>query len=232
MVRNGPEEGDSMFSAEELLAAFRAQILEHGISWILGALLFAVGLWWGTWRASSAWSRKEFFDRLNVSLNSIQSNTLLIRTILEKSAQDVFLNRVATDKVLAAAKQTTPENPLLPLAPNDRWYLLNAVLNEVAERFSAGEIRKDLASAWPGFNRPVTEKYLICLTNEADGEIRTRKVRAMLVREALLLNLPSEQPALESPHHLTRWKTLQAMARAYRSDPSLFIALKLTLDMK
>jgi hypothetical protein len=102
-------------------------------------------------------------------------------------------------------------------------FLLNAVLNEVAERFSAGELRRDL-------DIPVrTQKYLICLTRERAGEMKTHKVRAMLIRKELLLNLPEQMPQLESPNHATRFRTLQKMAQVYNSDPQQFLELEISL---
>ena len=55
---------------------------------------------------------------------------LLIRTLLEKSCEEIFLNKVAVETIVAAARKTTERNPLLPLPKEDYWYYLNAVLNE------------------------------------------------------------------------------------------------------
>jgi hypothetical protein len=70
---------------------------------------------------------------------------------------------------------------------------------------------------------------LLCLTNESDGAIRTRKVRAMLIRSEDLKNLPEEMPELESQNHVTRWKTLQFMAKRLEEKPFQFFKVELVV---
>ena len=72
-------------------------------------------------------------------------------------------------------------------------------------------------------------RYLICLTNECDGEVRTRKIRAMVIRKDRLLNLPKETPALESPNHTIRWTTLQQLQKAYLADSGNFIEAEIVV---
>ena len=72
-------------------------------------------------------------------------------------------------------------------------------------------------------------RYLICLTNECDGDIRTRKLRAMVVRRELLLKLPDEPPAFESPHHSIRWQTLQHLQQRHRQEPWRFLEVELVV---
>ena len=167
--------------------------------------------------AARSWKKREFFNRLNVSLSSIHDGKLLIRTVLEKTCEEILLNSVAVDQLIKAAQGTTKENPLIPLPKEDRWFYLNAVLNELSETFASGLFRREAGESC----RAV--RYLICLTNECDGEIRTRKVRAMVVRKDLLTNLPVQPPVFESPHHSIRWTTLQQLQKAYASDTSSFI---------
>jgi hypothetical protein len=140
---------------------------------------------------------------------------------MEKSCEDVFLNQSATERVLASAKQTTAANPILPLPKVDYWYYLNQILNELAEKFATGPLKNDL-------KLPVTSaRYLICLTSESAGDIRTRKIRAMIIRKEQLMNLPETTPQFESSHHITRWETLQRMKAAYEKDPYLFLEMEL-----
>lgn len=196
---------------------------EHWIKFVTAGLFMAVGWYFGKRRAQSEWARKEFLDRINVSLTSIDNGLLKIRTIIEKSCQDVFLNSVAAETINAAARKTTEENPVLPLAEDDYWYFLNAVLNEIAEKFAEGQIRRDLGL-------PVeVGTYLICLTCERAGAVRTQKVRAMIIRKNLLTNLPKEMPRFESPTHSTRWETLQFLAKSYRTTPHQFLEVELCL---
>jgi len=172
-------------------------------------------------RSRNLWEKREFLDRLNVSLTSIRDGQLRIRTVLEMDAIDIFLNRTATARLIELAKQTTATEPMIPIPESDRWYYLNAVLNEISERFAIGHLRQDAGL-------PVkVEDYLLCLTCERAGAVRTQKVRAMLVRRQLLEALASEEPKFESPNHITRWHTLQVMAQKWRDDPDQFLNLQI-----
>lgn len=73
------------------------------------------------------------------------------------------------------------------------------------------------------------QRFLICLTNEADGDVRTRKIRAMVIRKDLLENLPQTPLKLEKPGHQVRWKTLQLMQQKWKSDPTLFIEVEVVV---
>jgi hypothetical protein len=208
---------------EKLIVAVTELIEEHWIKFLTGLLVMSFGWFAGNWRARKKWARKEFLDRLNVSLNSITDGTLRIRTILEKTSLDVFLNSVAAAQITEASQQTTPTDPTLPLARDDYWYFLNSVLNEIAEKFAEGVVRRDMGLESKSI------PYLICLTNECAGEVRTRKVRAMLVQKSLLENLPEECPKLESANHATRWKTLQFLAIERTRNPWKFLEMEIAL---
>lgn len=206
------------------MAEFFSTILDlvrqHWPGAVFSLLFLLVGTWWGRRLAVRQWRNKEF-RRLNVSLNQLADGKLRIRTILEKNLDDVFLNRVAVDKVLAAAEKTTEANPLLPLEKDDAWYLLNAVLNEISEQFALGHIRRDIG-------QPVeNHDYVICLTYEKAGAVRTRKVRAMMVRKSALLKLPEKPPQLERASHLTRYETLKMMALEYGKRPEMFLDVEI-----
>jgi hypothetical protein len=180
-----------------------------------------VGWWFGKRRARQAWRKREFLDRLNFFLTTLKDGKLLIRTLMEKRCDEVFLNTVASEAVVASARQTTESDPLLPLPEADYWFYLNAVLNELAEKFAEGSLRRDLG-------QPVTcGRYLICLTSEAAGTARTRKVRSLVVQKSLLVNLPAAVPLLEAPSHSTRWKTLQQLAALYAATPDRFLEVEL-----
>jgi hypothetical protein len=186
-------------------------------------LSFVAGRWWGKYRAKKEWDRKHFLGRITVSLNSLTDGWLKIRTIFERSLEEVFLNTVAIDKVRAASLRTTADNPLLPIAKEDRWYLLNFVLNSVAERFSEGLMRYDAGQPL----RPVT--YVVFLTCEVLGEDRIRKVRAMMLRKDWLENYPYAEtmPKLEKEWHRDRVVTLRRAAELYRKEPDHFMALEI-----
>jgi hypothetical protein len=213
-----------MGALEEVFDFIRDVIAGHWVKFLTGLGFMAVGWWIGKRRARAEWRKKQFYDRLNVSLNILKpGEPLLIRTLVEKSCEEIFLNKVAVETVIDAARRTTERNPILPLPKHDYWYYLNAVLNEMAEKFSVGELKRDLG-------QPVTTgRYLICLTSEAAGAIRTRKIRAMTVRKDVLLNLPAEPPPFERPWHSNRWDTLKALAEEYKRDPEQFMEVELSV---
>ena len=189
---------------------------------VTGVFSFFVGRYWGWYKAHREWKSKEFMNRVIVSLNIFDAGVLKIRTVMERSLEEVFLNQVAIDKVLAAAKLCTPEKPLLPIPKEDRWYLLNFALNAVAEHFAAGQIRLDAG-------QPVIKvRYALFLTCEVVGEERIRKVRAMLVKQDHLSNFPYPDtlPTLENPWHADRIKTLRIAAATYAIEPDDFLTLE------
>jgi hypothetical protein len=209
---------------EQVFAFLRDQIIDHWVKFLSGFAVLAIGWFLGKRRARSEWKRKTFYDRLNVSLNIIEpGKPLRIRTLLEKSCQDVFLNKVAVETVIAAGQKTSERNPILPLPKDDYWYYLNAVLNELAERFATGEVKRDLGVP------VVTKKYLICLTSEVAGDLRTRKLRAMVIGKELLESLPADPPEFERPWHHNRWDTLKAMALAWRERPHQFLEMEISV---
>jgi hypothetical protein len=183
---------------------------------------FLIGRYWGRYQAGRQWAKKEFLDRVIVSLNIFADEALKIRTVMERSLEEVFLNRVAIDKVLAAARQCTPDQPILPIPKADRWYLLNFVLNAVAEHFVVGQIRQDAGE------RVTVVRYALFLTAELVGDERIRKVRAMLVKKDHLVHFPypDAPPKLENPWHDVRVKTLKAAAALYAAEPDHFLTLE------
>ncbi len=206
-----------------MLETLLTNLREHGLKYLYTLAFGAIAWWLGNRRARARWRKREFGDRLNVSLNIVADGRLLIRTLLEKSCEAVFLNSAAVENVLAASKQTTAADPLLPLPQDDYWYYLNAVLNEVGEKFAEGQIRRDLGL-------PVTSgQYLLCLTYESAGQLKTRKVRAMVIRKETLLALPQEAPKFTSEHHITRWETLHKMKDAYQKRPWQFVEVEICL---
>ena len=213
-----------MGALEQVLASLRDLIVDHWVKFLTGLGFMAVGWLIGKRRARAEWRKKEFYGRLNVSLNILEpGQPLRIRTLIEKSCQDVFLNKVAVETVLAAARETTVSDPILPLPKEDYWYYLNAVLNELAEKFAVGTLKRDLG-------KPVsTAVYLICLTSEAAGDVKTRKVRAMTIRKDVLLALPETPPPFERESHHNRWDTLKVLAARYRTRPEQFLEVELSV---
>jgi len=186
-------------------------------------LSFVVGRYWGRYQAWRQWQSKRFLGRINVSLNSLMDGVLKIRTIFERSLEEVFQNPIAIEKVRAASGRTTVADPLLPIDKEDRWYLLNFVLNAVAERFSSELVRYDAGQPL----KPVT--YMLFLTCEVVGPDRLHKVRAMMIRKEHLENFPHRDtmPRLEREWHADRIVTLRRAAEVYQKEPDNFLALEI-----
>ncbi len=208
---------------QDLIELFFDMFHDHWVKVAIGLGMLIVGTVIGWWRARNRWLRKEFFDRINFSLNSIVDGKLLIRTLMEKSCAEVFLNQIAVSQLLLAAKRTTEKDPIIPLEKQDYWFFLNSVLNEVSEKFAQGFMMRDVGAPTR------VRKYVLCLTNECDGDVRTRKIRVMLLQQQLLENLPEETPELESPNHLTRWRTLKLLAERIQSTPHQFLNVEILL---
>ena len=205
---------------------FSLTLLEKVLGAVLGIILsalgFYVGRWWGKLKAGREWESKTFLGRCIVSINLFHDGFLKIRTVMERDLAAVFLNQIAVEKVKAAAKQTTKDNPILPIPKEDRWFILNFVLNAVAEHFSAGHVKRDAGV-------PVSAvTYALFLTCEQVGDERIRKVRAMLVKKEHLENFPysDEMPKLENPWHEDRIKTLRSAAAIYKKESDHFLFLE------
>ena len=183
---------------------------------------FVIGRYWGRYKAHREWKNKEFMGRVIVSLNIFADGALKIRTIMEKNLEDVFLNQIAVNKVLAAAYRCTADMPVMPIAKEDRWYLLNFVLNAVAEHFVAGQVKYDAGE------KVAVVRYALFLTCELVGDERIRKVRAMLVKVEHLASFPYPDtlPKLENPWHEDRVKTLRAASVLYAKEPDHFLTLE------
>ncbi|WP_010585323.1 hypothetical protein [Schlesneria paludicola] len=208
---------------EQFIHTLQDYVKDHAVKLLTGLLLMAIGWFVGRKRALADWKKKEFLDRLNVSLNTIESGTLKIRTLSEKRSEEVFLNSAATDAIIRMARRTTAENPLLPIPTDELWFYLNSVLNDLSEQFADGLLKRDMGG-------PVkAATYLISLTCESAGAMRTRKIRAMVIQKNTLVNLPEECPKLEATQHGTRWKTLQFLAAEYQKNPAQFLEVELAV---
>lgn len=198
------------------------QISENGAKILTGAILMGIGWYFGKKKAHANWKKREFYDRLNISLNTLHEGRLLIRTLVEKRVESVYLNAAATDAVIRAAQKTTLQDSTLPLPEKDYWYFLNPILNELSEKFARGAIERDLG-------KPVkTATYLVALTCECAGDVRMRKIRAMVIQKSVLMALPIEAPAVNAASHKTRWTTLNQLADEWKKHPWKFLEVELS----
>ncbi len=215
----------------DLLKSLGDQAHDHALKIVSAFVLMALGWVFGRRRARAEWRNRQFYDLINFSLNLVDDGVLQIRTLAEKRCSDVFLNPAACDVIMAAAKRTTVENPIIPLPAGDVWYYLNDVLNDLSEQFSAGHLARDLGL-------PVREgTYILALTREADGGIRAQKIRALIIQKQLLARFliaetaegqPAPIRALK-PEHDTRLKTLRLMAAEHALHPDRFREVHLAI---
>jgi hypothetical protein len=224
---------------QQLVEQLVQQAHDHSMKIVTAAVLMALGWFFGRRRARAEWRNRQFYDLINFSLNIVQDGKLFIRTIAEKRCSEVFLNPAACDAVMAAAKKTTVADAILPLPDEDYWYYLNYVLNELSEQFNEAYLRRDLGV-------PVRSAvYLIALTREADGGVRSQKIRAMLVRKDLIEKIAAAQDAKANggegqevamevlrENHKTRVKTLNHMAMEYKKRPGRFLEIELGMSDK
>jgi hypothetical protein len=68
----------------------------------------------------------------------------------------------------------------------------------------------------------VEHRFVIALTYEKLHDRRARHLRAMVVLEETLRNLPADCPRVDFEEHKTRYRTLQSIARQYAKNPSHF----------
>jgi len=74
---------------------------------------------------------------------------------------------------------------------------------------------------------PMTEyRFVIALTFEKLNNRRARHLRAMVIWEDMLRDLRPEYPQVDFEEHKTRYRTLQAIARQYASNPERFGVVK------
>lgn len=193
-----------------MLQTIQAILADHGFEIALSVVSFALGSWIGQWRGQREFARRAFFDRVNVSLNYVHEGEFRIRTLTERAGSDVFRNAHMLRRVMRAAQRTTLASPLLDLRESDYWYYLNAVLNLISEQFAEGYVREEAGLS------PRGETYLLFLTSETDREVRQRKVRAMVIRESVLVSTLAETPAFRNDFQKARWDSLKSVAEEWR----------------
>ncbi len=167
------------------------------------------------------WQRRRFVEQVSFSLNTLinrgGSQLLLLRTLLEDSATNVWLNEFGVSRVVRAARRTTQENPFLHIADRrDREIVMVAVLNVLSERFSDAFIAQAV-------NLPIaTEVFLYGLTWERYGEMKTQKLRVMIIKRTDLEGMfkddeSSQEISVAEESHRPRIKTLRKMFDIWNS---------------
>lgn len=191
-------------------------ILDHWLKIVCGVLLAFGGTLLARWKQKRDYYRREFLQRLNLSLNFIEDGFLRIRTIFEMNLGDVLFNQELVNKVLKASKG---KSVILKMDKETQWLVNNSILNEIAERFAEGQLAHSQGM------EVSTEPYLFCLTCEKDDDVRIRKLRVMLIHASMIDRiLNNDPPQYERPYHNVRWGTLQDMAKTWKSNENYQVA--------
>jgi len=130
------------------------------------------------------WHKKEFLGYVNFSLNYAVGPNLCMRTLVELPAAEVWLNQHGVRMVGNAAQKATLEQPYIAMKnPKDQQFLNRAVLNVLSSRFAETYIAAALGV-------PVrTSTFLYAITCEKYEEIRTLKIRVLIMAEQTLIEL-------------------------------------------
>jgi hypothetical protein len=218
-----------------------------------GAGLLFLGRYFAGW---FEYVRGDDRNTINVTLNMVVDGHLKFDTIVaDRRVVDVWPNAYRVSLIRRAAKCTTIDNPVIefPEAAPPRG-LVGRITNVVASvkvhengvSQRVPRIREDDYRATYGplislisekctnddsmdlaIGRPMEEhRFVVALTFEQLDSRRARHLRAMVMWEPMLLNLPCELPRVDFEEHKTRYRTLLAISRIYRAHPERFGIVK------
>jgi hypothetical protein len=160
-------------------------------------------------RTRRDFSRKRF-EVVNVSLNYVVDGKLAMRTLMEVTPKEIWLNDYGIKLVLAAAKKTTKEQPFVVLENEaDMGYVKRALKNVLSEHLAVAFLAESMGV-------PVRKAtYVYALTYEKYESIRELKFRVVVAEEKALQALfgPTAPPsAVGKERHLDRLRVLRMMA--------------------
>ena len=196
---------------------------------IVSLILAAIPIFWGwqkfqRWRTK--WEKLHFPDQIIFTLNSIDNNSLKIRTLIDTSLADCLQNEFGVAAVKKAAEKTSLNNPFIDVGEKN-WAVLNNLLNTVSGRFAEGFLAKDAGLP------TTTLHYLLALTWERGDDLRTEKLRVMLIRKDHLQSFGSDEfranLELELEHHSQRVETLRMMQELHTQGSEQIRQLELVV---
>jgi len=127
-----------------------------------------------------------------------------------------------TDMFASVTVTENGRSKRVPLMREDDYRATYAPLISLISEKCTNDDSIDLA-----LGRPMDEhRFVIALTFEQLNTRRARHLRAMVVWEKALLDLPAETPQVDHEEHKTRYHTLVAIAREYRAHPERFGIVK------
>jgi hypothetical protein len=172
--------------------------------------------------------------------------------VADRRLMSVWPNAFRQHLIRRAARRTTADNPVLQFPQEDakRNGLSRRIANRLASVRITENGRSQLvqlirendyrATYAPlisliserctnddsmdlALGRPMDEyRFVIALTFEQLNTRRARHLRAMVMWEKALLELPEEMPRVDAEEHKTRYRTLLAISRQYRAHPERF----------
>jgi hypothetical protein len=150
-----------------------------------------------------------------------QDNPLIVFPQPEKSERRRIRDRI-TDMFASVKITENGRSRRVPLMREDDYRATYAPLISLISEKCTNDDSIDLA-----LGRAMDEhRFVIALTFEQLNNRRARHLRAMVIWEQALLNLPEETPRVDFEEHKTRYLTLQAIAKQYRTNPERFGIVK------
>jgi hypothetical protein len=164
------------------------------------------------------WKRKSFLTLVNFSLNYRVGKSLAMRTLVERDADEVWLNEYGVKLVFAEAARATEENPFLAFKnPKDQDFVNRAVLNVLSSRFAEVFIASSLGV-------PVrSATYYFAVTCEKFTIMRTIKLRVLLMDEQSMVEMfgpkgTAQLLDVRNPIYEKRLISLRGMYDLYLKD--------------
>ena len=132
------------------------------------------------------------------------------------------INERVTDMLASVTVVENGRRQRIRLVREDDYRATYAPLISLVSEKCTNDDSIDLA-----IGRDMSEyRFVIALTFEQLNSRRARHLRAMVMWEQALLNLPESLPRVDFEEHKTRYRTLLAIAREYRARPDRFGVVK------
>ena len=148
-------------------------------------------------------------------------NPVIVFPAIPASKRRGFGERI-TDRLASVTITENGRSQRIRLVREDDYRATYAPLISLISEKCTNDDSIDLA-----LGRPMEEhRFVIALTFEQLNMRRARHLRAMVMLESMLLNLPEQMPNVDFEEHKTRYRTLLAIKREYRAHPERFGIVK------
>lgn len=164
---------------------------------------------------------RQYLIRRAAKLTTIENPVIVFREPASAPKRRGISGRV-TDLLASGHVIENGRRKRVPLMREDDYRATYAPLISLISEKCTNDDSIDLA-----IGRPMEEyRFIIALTFEQLNARRARHLRAMVMWEQALLDLPDAMPRVDFEEHKTRYRTLQAIAREYRAHPERFGVVK------